>query len=587
MAESLRVFRDYTAQQFEEHVFFICPECGILHNTQKEWRRHLNEEHDYIHKKGTDFNYEEIGNKIYECRDCSKVVDAREVRHTTSLQYHRFTHLPYPRRYSCRHCLKDFTQKKTLYIHLDKMHGNILSGFGHQHRKVEAASVEDPRLNAEFYMRFLCPLCGKHFDRHQKWRQHIDTNHCNAFKQFHMKRIGNNNYYCTLCQLILTDNPSRSQLQRHYFTHLPYQMYFQCAFCSTRKCYKTEVLLHYINVHLHTHPNIKDIKGLLKIPKEWGGEANLETVRELNELLRIILQQQNVNVKQELSVSEELQQQNTIKKSHELGNLKLEVEDAALQETADNSFFLQNEISDKDLEDICNEMFEETDSDGSDDDRDDDLAAASIRFEPKFVRLKAKDSAKFKPDEWQKFLNYLCPECGQEFEHQIVWRNHVFTDHNLSDLIFNDVRPLDAEKNSYLCLICSKTLATNDFNILKHHHFKHAPYKSYLKCKLCGERQTNKIKMFQHLQKNHGDQIIMEHECYECSLCGNKFESRESLRKHYEQCLTTENGIIPSGNVEENERILKHLESAGKRLRTMLLDMGEDPDMLPTPMECI
>uniref|UniRef100_A0A1A9ZHX8 C2H2-type domain-containing protein n=1 Tax=Glossina pallidipes TaxID=7398 RepID=A0A1A9ZHX8_GLOPL len=580
MAESLRVHRDYTAQQFEDHVFFTCPECGVLNKTQKEWRRHLNEEHDYVHKKGTDFNYEEIANKIYECRDCSKLVDARDVRHTTSiLQYHRFTHLPYPRRYSCRHCLKDFTQKKTLYMHLDKLHGSMLSGFGQQHRKAEAASVEDPRLNAEFYMRFLCPLCGKHFDRHQKWRQHIDTNHSNAFKKFHMKRINNNDYCCTLCQLILTDNPTRSQLQRHYFTHLQYQMYFKCAFCSTRKCYKTEVLLHYINVHLHTHPNAK---GLLKIPKEWGGEANIETVRELNELLRIILQQKNVNVKQELSVSEELRQQNPIKKSHELENLEQEVEDSALEETVDNSFFLQNEISDRDLEEICKAMFEETDSD--DDDRDDDLAGASMPFDPKFERLKAKDSTKLKSDEWQKFLNYLCPECGQEFEDQIVWRNHVFTDHNLSDLVFNDFRPLNAENTSYLCLICSKTLATNDFNILKHHHFKHAPNKSYLKCKLCGERQSNKIKMFQHLQINHGDQIIAEHEC---SLCGNRFESRGSLRKHYEQCLITDDSFFPSGNIEENKRILEHLENAGERLRTMLMDMGEDPDMMPMPMECI
>uniref|UniRef100_A0A1A9WGS9 C2H2-type domain-containing protein n=1 Tax=Glossina brevipalpis TaxID=37001 RepID=A0A1A9WGS9_9MUSC len=594
-----------SAKELKQHIYFICPECGLVNKTQKEWRLHLNLVHEYVHKKTTDFNFHQIDQKCYECSVCMKVIHARQI---TRLQYHWFCHLPYPRTYSCRHCKKDFARKKTLYMHLHKTHGRLIFEFSQQHRESED-SVQDPRLNTEFYIRFLCPFCGKLFTRFQKWMQHINTGHSTTSKQLRVHRIDDtNNYYCGLCQLKLLNSPSKTQLQRHYFTHLPYQMYFQCAFCSIRKCYKTELLLHYIKIHSNKYPQANEY---LKTPKEWGGEADVRTVIELKELLYNIREQKSADVirdpleehliklEENTEKMKDLQQKTCVKNVHEfseeriLANLEQEVDDAP-QKSDTNSLFLSNEICDEDLEEIYSKMFEEIDEEDSDGDDNDidtggDLmssATAPMIIDQKSERLgpnfNAKVVKKLCHNDMQKFLNYLCPECGREFKDQIVWRNHVFTEHNLNNLILNDFSYSDVEETSYICLICSKTLSTKDFSLLKRHHFGHAPYKSYLKCKLCVERQSNKSKMFQHLQQSHANQIILEHAC---SICSKIFESKETLKEHYLQCTITEDRCFAVDVIEENMRILKHLENAGGRLRSMLLDMGKDPDMMLKPMK--
>lgn len=285
MANPLILSRETNNQSLEEHMRFICPECGKDNSTQQEWRKHLNFEHGYATKTVEDFNFKEINNKFHECQICMKWV-ANAHQAIALLQYHRFLHLPYARTYRCKHCPRSFTRKKALCEHLYKFHHSLIVKIEKERRKKElkrAFDEQSPKHNSEFYMKYLCPLCGKIFDRFNIWQQHVDAAHSATSTDLRLFRIqSTKNYYCALCCQTLYNGPSKSELQRHNFTHQTHPLYFQCSYCPTKKCYKTELLVHMIKAHKEQYEMYKTY---IKKPIEWGGQANKEVAKELDALL--------------------------------------------------------------------------------------------------------------------------------------------------------------------------------------------------------------------------------------------------------------------------------------------------------------
>ena len=284
-AAVLKLNRECNNLRLEEHMCFICPECGKENKTQQEWRKHLNIQHNYASKTIEDFGFKEIDDKYHECQICMKWV-ANAHQAIALLQYHRFLHLPYARTYRCKHCPGSFTRKRALCEHLLRFHNDLITKMEKERKmKVLKKSFDDqsPKHNSEFYMKFLCPMCGKLFNRFEVWQQHIDAAHSATSVDLRMFRIqSTKNYYCAQCCQTLYNAPTRSELQRHHFTHLPYPQYFQCAFCTTRKCYKIELLVHFIKSHKKEYENSKEF---IKKPIEWAGPARAEIISELNQLL--------------------------------------------------------------------------------------------------------------------------------------------------------------------------------------------------------------------------------------------------------------------------------------------------------------
>ncbi|XP_004524126.1 zinc finger protein 236 [Ceratitis capitata] len=283
---------DFANPRLESHMTFVCPECGVEFESQQDWRRHLNEEHDYIHKTPANFDFKEISESFHECQVCHKWV-ANANQAIALLQYHRFLHLPFNRTYRCRHCKGGFTRKRALCEHLYRFHSRqIITAEKLRQTETETTTnlvqtseqkqIRDPRLNAEFYLRFICPHCGKGIERFEQWLKHLDL-HQSTSNDLRMHRIsGSRNHYCLQCRKLLYTN-EQPKLQRHRFTHLPFRLYFKCAFCMVKKSFKSEIFRHFV----YAHPRqFNEAKPYIKKPVEWGAKINDRLNTELDAILR-------------------------------------------------------------------------------------------------------------------------------------------------------------------------------------------------------------------------------------------------------------------------------------------------------------
>ncbi|XP_067640795.1 zinc finger protein 729 [Eurosta solidaginis] len=290
-------YTDFANPRLESHMTFVCPECGVEFDSQQDWRRHLNEEHDYIHKTPADFDFKVISESFHECQVCHKWV-ANANQAIALLQYHRFLHLPFNRTYRCRHCKGGFTRKRALCEHLYRFHSRQIvmaermrqtendirspQQQSQQRHATDQRSIKDPRLNAEFYLRFICPYCGRNIDKYEQWLKHLDC-HTSTSTDLRMHRIsGSRNHYCLQCRKLLYTS-EQQKLQRHRFTHLPFRLYFKCAFCMVKKQFKSEIFRHFVYAHTR---QFNDAKAFIKKPIEWGAKINERLNVELDAILR-------------------------------------------------------------------------------------------------------------------------------------------------------------------------------------------------------------------------------------------------------------------------------------------------------------
>ncbi|XP_073833164.1 uncharacterized protein [Musca autumnalis] len=562
----------YTDNSLEKHMLFLCPECGKQSSTQAEWRRHINNVHGYANKTFKDFNFKEIDNNHHECQVCLKWIPNG---HQTPavLQYHRFNHLPFPKIYRCRHCRGSFFRKRSLIDHLFRTHSNLVNKGGGGADVPTRGGVDtknalrDPSVNKEFYIRFLCPLCGKLFERFHIWLLHLDSAHPSTSVDLKMNRItGTNNYYCSTCSFTLKDGPTRSQLQRHHFTHLPYPSYFQCAFCYSRKEYKTELLLHFIKYH---PKEFLKYKKQIVLPDEWGGCAEQKIVQEIQHLLgeTIKLKRPKTDLLQKALLDINLEEESNpeaaamVKFNHEhaldqsLNGLMPKGRTLARTTTVKFS-----DISEQDLETICQEMFEELPADN----------VGGRLLTEGFVLTK----------QMQKYIHYLCPECGNEFDDQTTWRSHVYEQHNLINAVQSKFRPINSLKTLYICLVCNQILRTSKHADLRRHHFQHMPYQSYLKCIICSKTKSSKPKMVQHMDYVHLMHAHRESNTAQtkqmpkkfcCLQCDKTYATLPRYRTHIRLCPKNLSPLPKiQFSIAENNRLLEHLKKASVRLDNML-----------------
>lgn len=556
----------------ERHMIFVCPECGQTTDSQHEWRLHLNNIHDYHNKSATDFGFRIIDNKYHECKICLKRL-THGLQSLTLLQNHRFSHLSYGGPFKCRYCAGTYVKKRTLSVHLFRCHSQLMNKLDNEYKMEkmrQAITLRHPRFNREFFMRFICPHCGKLFQRFAEWLEHIDNDHLGTSENLNMHRIiHSRDYFCDDCSATLKNGPTRDQLRRHRFSHLPYSSYFQCAFCITQKSYKTDLFLHFIRYH---RAEFLKNKKYISAPSEWAGPAKAMTLRQIQiymaderpEVIERKRQTQAASVKRPaLPPSSRVEDILQKALAESCIDLQQEQEEAEQEDALAN---IEVELSDSDLEAICLEMFEEIPEENEE-------PLKRFRSDQTLLDLQKR--------EMQKYINYLCPECLKEFDNQPDWRSHVFDDHNLATAIKTKFQAMNDLKTSYLCLSCYQLQKTSKHIDLQRHYFQHMPHQSYLKCNLCKKTKSSKSRMLQHLDFVH--RIKMSHlmpptpaHRAQCLECDSAFEG--PLPDHLKHCTAHLKplSIAQYDNIAKNTRLLDHLKKASQRLDKMLLELGID-----------
>ncbi|XP_061393672.1 zinc finger protein 184-like [Musca vetustissima] len=568
----------------ERHMIFVCPECGQTTDSQHEWRQHLNTVHDYNNKTATDFGFRIIDNKYHECQICLKRL-THGLHSLVVLQNHRFSHLSYGGPFKCRYCAGTYVKKRALSVHLFRCHSQRMNKLDNEYKMEkmrQAITLRHPRFNREFFMRFICPQCGKLFQRFNEWLEHIDMDHVGTSEALNMHRIiHTRDYYCSDCSLTLKNGPTKDQLRRHRFSHLPYSAYFQCAFCVTQKSFKTDLFLHFIRYHRGEF--LKNKKYICP-PNEWAGPARAMTLRQIQIFMadeRPEVIERKIHSKVPKPDVNDLQRSSSfcttiaptrvndiLQKALAESCIDLEQE----QEEAESEIAIVNnyeEFDDNDLEAICLEMFEELPEENE---------CPEKRFKIDENDSNNNTIAELQRREMQKYINYLCPECLKEFDNQPDWRNHVFDDHNLANAIKTKFHPLNAPRtSSYLCLSCYQVQKTTKHVDLQRHYFQHMPHQSYLKCNLCQKTKSSKSRMLQHLDFIHRIKMPFATTKVQCLECDIIFEG--SLREHLKQCTAHLKplSIAQYDNIAKNTKILEHLKKASQRLDKTLLELGIDP----------
>lgn len=627
-----------TTTAMERHMIFVCPECGQTSDTQNEWRQHLNLVHDYARKKAKDFDFKEVDRKYHECQICLKRL-AHGHHSPVLLQYHRFSHLTYGGPFKCRYCAGAYYKKRALSVHLFRCHSQLMNKLDNEYKMEkmkQAIALRHPRFNREFFMRFICPQCGKLFQRFHEWKEHIDKAHLSTSENLCMHRIiGTRDYYCDQCSDTLKGGPTWEHLRRHHFSHLPYSTYFQCAFCITQKSYKLDLFLHFIKYHRSDYMKNKKY---ICAPDEWAGPAKDLTLKQIQLYTQddILLSNVQKGRKDITNIMEQLgKESNTqsvapacIQKDNSSDILQKALRDSCIdleeeqdvcnnqatipfnngqisQETLANAIYhtvaqtseTMNplnyaDLNDYELDEICNEMFEEIE----DFPQNENATNVMMKLDNTIITTttsnsnsqsnKSNKNLDFQKIEMQKYINYLCPECLMEFEDQPTWRSHVFEEHNLTAAVKAKFRPLNSQKSAYLCLSCYQVQRTSKHVELQRHYFQHMPHQGYLKCTLCKKTKSSKPKMIQHLEFMHRIELskssadTLNAEPKQCLECDMMFES--GLQKHLRECPARlmPLSVTQYDNIAKNMKLLEHLQKASQRIDKMLLEVGIDGSKL-------
>lgn len=245
------------------------------------------------------------------------------------------------------------------------------------------------------------------------------------------------------------------------------------------------------------------------------------------------------------------------------------------------------EFDDEELEDLCQHMFEEVFEEES---SKPNRKRLKLDLSPPENLLKITDSMQ---KEMQKYINYLCPECGEEFESQSVWRTHVFEEHNLANAVETKFRSFDADKTSFICLVCYEVQRTAKQADLRRHHFQHMPYQAYLKCAICTKTKSSKPKMLQHLQFSHLKEIQKSATSsngktvaknFRCLDCDKMYAQQTRFESHRQQCPQRLKPLaVGLYDIEKNMKLLKHLKTASRRIEQLLAEEGIDASSFKLP----
>lgn len=424
----------------EQNYIFLCPSCGKAYKTQFEWRRHINEAHNF--DKRQYLNMRQLDKYRYQCTQCKDIVCNSKLK---GLQDHHFRHLPYRLYLKCLVCGTCYNHKPNITAHLRTRHNIFERDLPcreqqsktqynfvmmkdkedkEMHRKSSTSKSPTPATSSGSsssvviagrslkpqpgllatrpaglntledsisyhnavdldFITYFCPKCNKNFDSHAFWRKHIVEQHnYNSRQGLNFRQIDNHHYLCLECYKRVTVTHTKGaigQLQSHKFRHLPYRS-FKCLTCNGEFVRKQMFFKH-----LNRDTNRCDNKPL-------SGQENEDDCADPAELLHSV---------EESSVS------------------------------------------------IAEDV---------------DPAAYSL----------------------------ICPQCGENFNSSKkgLWREHINIEHGLGKREMLHLQKLGEEQ--YRCTDCDEQLETKQLRLLQQHRFKHLPYAAYIRCQLC-EQQTDGV----------------------------------------------------------------------------------------------
>ncbi|ALC47070.1 CG6791 [Drosophila busckii] len=439
----------------EQNYIFLCPSCGETYKSQFEWRRHINEAHNF--DKRQYLKMRQVDKYRYQCTLCKDIVCNSKLK---GLQDHHFRHLAYRLYLKCLICGTCYNHKPNIAAHLRTRHnifereskyhaaqereGDRERGDTDRERGMSSASssptpgtsqgralktqpgllptrpvglntLEDSisyhnAVDLDF-ITYYCPKCNQNFDSHAFWRKHIVEQHnFNSRQGLNFRQLDNHHYLCLECYKRVTVTHTKGaigQLQSHKFRHLPYRS-FKCLTCNGEFVRKQMFFKH----------------------------LNRNTNRCDN------------------------------------------------RPQSDN---------------------EDEQSGGSQQPAEAVSAEAHIDIDPKLNFDSTTAPVPYR---------LICPQCGDSFStsSKSQWREHINIYHGMGKRETLHMRKVGGD-DLYRCSDCDQQLQTKQLRVLQQHRFMHLPHSDYIRCLLCVQGTSDTLSgmhNFRELQQ-HMRQVHVQH----------------------------------------------------------------------------
>ncbi|BFF89050.1 zinc finger protein 208 [Drosophila madeirensis] len=528
---------DGGADLCEDYIHYMCPDCGTECDTHAQWSQHIEFVHDYVSRRGLNFISVDMQ---MQCLECKKIVIPNTIK---TLRAHKFTHLPQPEWLRCKLCYKGYREHHELVTHLLKQHqleslmpeesletspvkrtdggGDDWEdhGNGSAFDDVSPHFDDVPRRGGrigsddiyEPHIDYLCPQCGKEFIEKKHWRTHVVQVHgMNDVTKLNFAIINDRQLKCTECAKIITNAYGIQNAQQHRITHLPFKAYARC-----RKCHKSYTDRKGLVKHLATYHRVgyvprKNLKmggrgaRLFESPKQQRKQI-VTLGKETYEIIFLDEEQAHSSVDEENDFGEQMQMPDeddlpTVSaglpppspnryKCVECGTLfptqvalKLHISEAhALRDPPPYG-------APKKVEKSLG--------------KEDALKKRGLGSAEALIPSAAA-AATSGPSAGTVEQNYifLCPSCGEEYKTQFEWRRHINEAHNFDKRQYLNMRQLD--KYRYQCTQCNDIVCNSKLKGLQDHHFRHLPFRLYLKCLVCGTCYNHKPNIAAHLRTRH------------------------------------------------------------------------------------
>ncbi|KAH8278918.1 hypothetical protein KR018_011017, partial [Drosophila ironensis] len=509
------------AELCQDYIHFMCPDCGTECETYGQWSQHIEFVHDYVSRRGLNFRSVDMQ---MQCLECKKTVTPNTIK---SLRAHKFSHLANPEWLHCKLCYKGFTDHSEVVSHLLKHHhmeslmpegldetalgGPAEEDFEEvgrkQHQNGVALDEESPyfedsprrggRISSddmyEPFIDYLCPQCGKEFPEKKHWRTHVVMAHgMNDLSKLNFDVINDRQLKCNECDKIITNAYGIQNAQQHRITHLPFKAYARCIKCHKSYTDRKGLVKHLATYHSLTYVPRKSGagNGEESSPQSAQKQPRKQIVTIANETYEIIyLDDQEPTVEDENDFGEQMQAE--------------EEEYQQPPATPPSPPMRAPASSRRDTHRYkcvhCGEIFGTQVAVRQHINEKHFKIRRRLRSQPP-LPVPSSDTFAPMPTVEQNFI-FLCPSCGTEYKTQFEWRRHINEVHNFDKRQHLNMRQLD--KYRFQCTQCKDIVTNSKLKGLQDHHFRHLPYRLYLKCLICGTCYNHKPNIAAHLKARH------------------------------------------------------------------------------------
>ncbi|XP_017862950.1 PREDICTED: zinc finger protein Xfin isoform X1 [Drosophila arizonae] len=534
----------------EDYIHYMCPDCGTDCDTHAQWSQHIEFVHDYVSRRGLNFRCVDMQ---MQCLECKQFVIPNTIK---TLRTHKFSHLPQPEWMRCKLCYKGFTEHHEAITHLLKQHNLetlmpeneeeeqpqplAISSVGDECEENPGISCDDetslhwddvPRRGGrigsddmyEPHIDYLCPQCGREFIEKKHWRTHVVQVHgMNDLTKLNFEVINDRQLKCTECEKIITNAYGIQNAQQHRITHLPYKAYARC-----RKCHKSYTDRKGLVKHLATYHRVgyeprKVVgsgAGVAPLTPNKSHTPRKQIVTVANETYEIIYLDEeqsppsNNNINDENDFGEQMQADDddyALGSTSGLMGRQPQAPTAVAPAPIPNqnrykcvdcgSLFatqiaLKTHISEE--HDFMDTQYSAKKFDNAE--PTEEAAAVPVAVSTTAASLPVKNTSGASTIE-QNYI-FLCPSCGKAYKTQFEWRRHINEEHNFDKRQYLNMRQLD--KYRYQCTLCKDVVCNSKLKGLQDHHFRHLPYRLYLKCLVCGTCYNHKPNIAAHLRTRH------------------------------------------------------------------------------------